>query len=166
MKKEYDDYLVAKYPKIFANRNKSEMESCMYWGFEHGNGWFWLLDRLCKSIQGYIDNNPHLNISQVVADQVKEKFGSLSFYYSGGDKRIDGMVSLAENMSEYICEKCGSTKEVGQTKGWITTLCKECAKDSPTWKQYETVGLESIELNERLHKQKSRRNWISPKVGA
>jgi hypothetical protein len=70
-------------------------------------------------------------------DQIKEKFGGLRFYYSGGDKTIYGMVSLAESLSYRICETCGSTKEIGQTMGWITTLCKECAKESKSWKQYE-----------------------------
>lgn len=59
-------------------------------------------------------------------DQIKEKFGGLRFYYSGGDDAIHGMVSLAESLSYKICEGCGSTKDIGYTKGWITTMCKEC----------------------------------------
>jgi hypothetical protein len=59
-------------------------------------------------------------------DQIKEKFGGLRFYYSGGNKQIDGLVSLAESMSYMICETCGSTTDVGQTKGWISVQCKEC----------------------------------------
>jgi hypothetical protein len=59
-------------------------------------------------------------------DQIKEKFGGLRFYYHGGDKVIDGMTSLAESLSYRICESCGSTKDVGQTQGWIYTVCKSC----------------------------------------
>lgn len=64
-------------------------------------------------------------------DQIKEKFGGLRFYYSGGDDEIAGMVSLAENLSYHICESCGNTKDIGYTKGWITTMCKECYEKNP-----------------------------------
>lgn len=132
MREELDDYLVKKYPKIFADRNASIKESCMAFGFEHDDGWFWLLDQLCGSIQNYIDTNNKYRkldeqIIQVVATQVKEKFGYLCFYYNGGDNYIDGMVSLAESMSHNICERCGTIENVGKTKGsWIFTICKNC----------------------------------------
>jgi len=58
--------------------------------------------------------------------QVKEKFGGLRFYINGGDDYIYGMISLAEDMSYRTCEFCGSTKNIGQTSGWITTICKDC----------------------------------------
>jgi len=78
-------------------------------------------------------------------NQIKEKFGGLRYYYSGGDDTIYGMVSLAESLSYKICETCGSTKDIGQTSGWITTLCKECAKGQRGWKQYDDK-----EENERI----------------
>jgi hypothetical protein len=136
MQKKLDDYLVTKYPKIFIDRYKPPTESCLYFGFEHGDGWFWLLDQLCDSIQNYIDNNNNWKksdeekIPQVVATQVKEKFGTLSFYYNGGDSYTDGMVRMAENMSANICEFCGSTEDVGKTQGWISTICKPCYDNS------------------------------------
>ncbi len=121
-------------------------ETLMCWGFEHGDGWYWLIDNLCASIQGYCDSrnegvkirnearedgarlHPPEEEMQVEAVQVKEKFGSLRFYISGGDDHVYGMIWLAEVMSNTICEQCGSTKEVSQTKsGWIHTLCKDCA---------------------------------------
>jgi hypothetical protein len=80
-------------------------------------------------------------IPQVTVDQVKEKFGSLRFYYSGGDDTIHGMVWLAEHMSYNICENCGSTKNLGSTIGWIKILCEDCANKpnsrgiTPQWKK-------------------------------
>ncbi len=135
MKKELDSYLVEKYPKIFINRYGDMKQTAMCWGFEHGDGWFWLLDQLCNSIQRYIDNQNSFRkesekVSQVVATQVKEKFGTLNFYFSGGDDYIDGMVRMAENMSANICEFCGSTENVGSTQGWISVICKECYENS------------------------------------
>lgn len=127
MTKELDDKLVKKYPKIFVDRNAPMTQTAMCWGFECGDGWYWLIDQLCHSIQKYLNLNPHLKIPQVVATQVKEKYGGLRFYFTGGNDYIDGMVHLAESMSYHICEECGSIKEVGQTGGWIKTLCKKCA---------------------------------------
>lgn len=62
-------------------------------------------------------------VTQVVADQVKEKFGTLRFYYSGGDRTIDGMVRMAEAMSSRVCEVCGIPGK-RTTGGWIRTLCE------------------------------------------
>jgi len=136
MTEKLDSYLVGKYPKIFKNRYSNSTNTSMCWGFEHGDGWFWLLDQLCYSIQSYIDMNNKVclvednKISQVVASQVKEKFGVLNFYYYGGDSYIDGMISMAENMSASICEFCGTTENIGSTKGWISTICKTCYDNS------------------------------------
>jgi len=63
------------------------------------------------------------SIPQVTLDQVKEKFGTLRFYYSGGDEYINGLVSMAESMSGVTCEQCGSPGTTGG-QGWITTLCE------------------------------------------
>ena len=67
---------------------------------------------------------------QVVADQVKEKFGTLRFYYSGGDDFVRGVVSMAESMSALTCEACGSMdKTVKANPGsWIAIRCDKCRK--------------------------------------
>ena len=135
MTEKLDNYLFSKYPKIFVDRYEDMTKTAMCWGFEHGDGWFWILDQLCYSIQNYIDNNNEYRsedkkISQVIATQVKEKFGSLNFYFNGGDEQIDGMVRMAENMSSNTCEFCGSTENVGKTKGWISVICKSCYDSS------------------------------------
>ena len=126
MQKSLQKILFEKYPKIFADKDKSPQETLICFGFECGDGWYWLIDHLCQEIQGYIDNNEHLNICQVVATQVKEKYAGLSFYYYGGDDRIEGMVQLAEHFSYYICEQCGTTENIGCTQGWYSTCCKRC----------------------------------------
>lgn len=129
MTSEKDKYLTETYPKIFVNRYADMKSTAMCWGFETGDGWFWLINNLCKTIQSYIDSNQHLNIPQVIADQVKEKYGGLRFYYHGGDEKIDGMVWLAEHMSYHICEECGATENIGETQSWIRVLCEKCATE-------------------------------------
>jgi hypothetical protein len=125
MKQELDELLCQRYPKMMVNRNSPMQETCMCWGFDCGDGWFNILNQLMGSIQHHLDwkNKNDLVVEQVTLDQVKEKFGTLRFYYSGGDDVIDGMVRLAESMTCVTCEVCGSpgTQNSG---GWITTLCE------------------------------------------
>jgi len=81
-------------------------------------------------IDGDLRTVPEI-IPQVTLDQVKEKFGTLRFYYTGGDDVIDGMVRMAESMSGVMCETCGSpatTEGPEDGFGWIRTECKTCAE--------------------------------------
>ena len=129
MREELDKLLCKRYPAIFAERNGSPMETCMCRGFTHGDGWFVIVDELCGTIQRYLDhmNRTNPTVTQVVATQVKEKFGGLRFYYSGGDEFVRGAVAFAGALSQRTCEECGATTDVGQThRGWIQTLCRKC----------------------------------------
>jgi hypothetical protein len=134
MKQELDRLLCEKYPAMMVNRNGAVTETCMCWGFECGDGWYNILNLLMSNIQHHIDwNNKNFEkgykqykqVPQVTLDQVKEKFGTLRFYYTGGDEYIRGLVSMAESMSAVTCETCGNPGE--QTHGgWIKTTCKPC----------------------------------------
>ena len=60
--------------------------------------------------------------------QVKEKYATLRFYFSGGNERIEDLVDLAERASEQTCEDCGKQ---GRQRGfsWFYTACPEHSKD-------------------------------------
>lgn len=127
MKKELENKLFKRYPKIFVKHSLSPHESPMCFGLECDDGWFWLIDKLCLAIQNYLENNKHLMIPQIEAVQIKEKFGGLRFYVNYVNDGIGGMIAFAECLSYSICERCGSTKDVTQNKkGWIRSLCKIC----------------------------------------
>jgi hypothetical protein len=117
MKQELDDKLVAKYPKIFATVKHTECD----------DGWYRIIDLLCANIQSHTDwwntnRETRPVVEQVVVEQAKEKFGTLRFYYEGGDDQIAGMVRMAEAMSEVTCEVCGHPGTL-RGGGWIKTLC-------------------------------------------
>lgn len=57
MKEELDKQLCERYPKLFAQRGKSMQETAMCWGFECGDGWYNIIDKLCANIQSHIDNH-------------------------------------------------------------------------------------------------------------
>lgn len=175
-----DDYLCKKYPKIFCDRNKSEMESCMHWGLAVGNGWYSLLDNVCCNIQYHIDNPTWIEnketgkfekpekpvCSQVIALQVKEKFGGLRFYTSGGDEYTRALIDDAESLSYSICEQCGRMDDdVGRNrKGWIQTTCREHAHNpddftpnnhSKLGKIWEIVRKDEKEAKEKFEKERA-----------
>ena len=112
MKQENEDYLKQEYPKMFPED---------FWGVECNDGWFNIINMLCRNIQSHLNWKPE--VSQVVVTQAKEKFGSLRFYYDGGDEYVSGLVSMAEAISEVTCEVCGEPGEARQV-GWHKVLCE------------------------------------------
>jgi len=143
MKQSLQEILFTKYPKLFDVSDETRsLNPFPMFGIECGNGWFNIIDCLCGSIQSQIDwsikrndldkkwnkENPE-NLrelkepfKQVIVTQVKEKFGSLRFYYDYGNDKIDAMVSLAESLSAVTCECCGSPGKM-RGKSWLYTAC-------------------------------------------
>lgn len=112
----------------------------MYWGVSCGDGWFSLLDTLCSTVQHHLDwrncegKYEHLaehrsklqtRVPQLVAEQIKEKFGTLRFYCRGGDEYTRGVITMAEAMTHKTCENCGNVGEY-RHHGWVATRCDSC----------------------------------------
>ena len=182
MNEKLDSYLCETYPKLFRERHQSMDKTCMCWGFSHDDGWYNIIETLCRGIQGHIngsrrerfralrynrvlrkmidtgDTAPYIRhissnlgaqwaiesaakalanpdykivtevVPQVTVVQVKEKFGTLRFYYNGGDSVIEGMVGFAEAMSACTCEQCGAPG-VRRGGSWLRTLCDKHAEE-------------------------------------
>lgn len=94
----------------------------MSYGIEAADGWYDLIHALCEKIMAL---DPPEGFK---ADQVKEKFGGLRFYYSHGTKEIGKLVGEAEAESYKTCETCGSKENVtceGRPH-WVRSLCPKC----------------------------------------
>lgn len=139
MDAKLEHQLFNKFPKIFQDATKDMMQSCMCWGICTPNSWYEIIDNMCERLQWDTDNN---NYPQVVADQVKEKFGTLRFYYhldiikklseerlSHNEGHIEGVVAVCEDLTNGICADCGSNKNVTSTRGWVRYLCEDCLKE-------------------------------------
>ena len=94
--------------------DREPITSCGF--FECNNGWFPLIKELMEDIIV-------LGWDRKTC-QVKEKFGTLRIYYSGGDDYIRGLVSMAQAMSGSTCEVCGNTGKF-RGKSWFYTSCDE-----------------------------------------
>ena len=71
----------------------------MCWGIACANGWFDLIDSLCKTIQFGIEQGytPPVRVSQV-----KEKFGTLRFHTRGANEWVQGAIEMARTLSPLI----------------------------------------------------------------
>ena len=109
--------LMAKYPKIMGKCYPTV-----------GDGWLPLLDKLCHFLQFNTDNNNRDGrYPQVVAVQIKEKFGGLRFYVESATSEQYAAIEFAEYLIGSMCEVCG---EPGKriNGGWIQTLCEKHSK--------------------------------------
>jgi hypothetical protein len=190
MNTELQKKLLGKYPKIFTQADKSPQESCMAFGLEVGDGWFNLIDVLCEALTYtystgiFIDEEdgkrlrirPNIDkegkatyffsvkAPQVIADQVKEKFGTLRFYYhleysqdnlslvltkkypqlDDINKRfadyIEGIVHFADIASSKTCEVTGAEGVLQKRGGWWKTISSDAAKTHPY------IGYKPLEL--------------------
>ena len=147
MEAELQQKLYDKYPQLFSNKDKGIKRSCMAWGCEVGNGWYEIISNVCwmieqheRNIDGnrkYLEKNDPERLKtlpeyfSVKFDQVKEKYGGLRLYFSGGDEYVEGLVSMAEAISYTICEVCGNKGQPNKG-GWISTLCESCRVDNKT----------------------------------
>jgi hypothetical protein len=73
--------------------------------------------------------------------QVKEKFGTLRYYFYSNHSDRDSMakcVEEAEELSAVTCELCGDPGSLDREAYWVKTLCPECTttrkvrRDAPT----------------------------------
>ena len=68
----------------------------------------------------------------VKIDQIKSKFSDLRFYYSGGDKKVDGMVTFASYLASKTCEVSGEKGELCSSNGgWYKTLSPKIREENP-----------------------------------
>jgi hypothetical protein len=170
----------------------------MFWGLEVGDGWYDLIDTLCEaltytystSVQVDEEDGKRLGVKpyadsyyfcveppQVIATQVKEKYGTLRFYYREDYNEeimslietgkypdlqriidrysdyINGIVHFAETASGRTCEETGQPGELhatgGTRMGWLKTVSKEHAKTVLADRNY--VPFSEIPKNEETN---------------
>jgi len=150
-----DADLCKDFPALYRDRNAPMQRTAMCWGFSCGDGWHGIIRALSAGIAHAL--SPHVSGGGmkagpggyyecgfiVVVDQVKEKYGTLRFYYHSEPKpgvlaesvdeeyayrvlgEIEGMVAMAERMSSITCENCGN-QGTTNSEGWLSTECVPC----------------------------------------
>lgn len=121
---DFSHYLKANYPDLFKQKTI---------GIWCPQGWTQLVDGLCKYLVAI-----KADISII---QIKEKFGTLRFYYRINPKtnqlgsidkaqldketRIAHVFEFTEYLSSTLCRNDGQPG-TQHASGWLKTLCKNC----------------------------------------
>lgn len=156
MKDELEKALAEKFPFMRRGLSYDEQKEkgCIddlygAFGLDCSNGWYQLIWDMCTEITAAYEAVGES--VDIVVDQVKEKFGTLRFYYhpedqpiaihafdslSGGGfrvwpgsleihKKAAEIVARYEEMSGHVCEICGAPGILRTDLGWVQTLCDE-----------------------------------------
>ncbi len=118
MTPEKEDQLCKDFPILYKDRFEDPKNSLMIFGVECEDGWYDLIYKLSSDLTALNEN--------IVATQVKQKYGTLRFYITSGSDAAYDLIDKAEQLSATVCEKCGSPCGQLIPGGWIYTLCKEC----------------------------------------
>lgn len=80
-----------RFPILFQDNKKPMNQTCMCWGIECPIGWYHIMEQLCTVLEYYnIEFSKNHGIA-IIADQVKEKFGTLRFYFTVREVDKDGV---------------------------------------------------------------------------
>lgn len=127
--------------------NMNEMNTCMYWGCDCGDGWFKPIATLARKTKFLNELGKQYNV-KFVCKQLKEKFGEIRIYsgayqldeneefkpgYEILDKMFQDALDSCEDECSKVCELCGASgghnnENIVQTSGWISYICKKCAR--------------------------------------
>jgi hypothetical protein len=141
MTEEWEKKLVEEFPTFFRDHGGDPRVTCMAFGVCVEKGWFPILFLLCDKIREESAKDSSVDFKFL---QIKEKFGTLRIYGSGGNQSIYDLIHKAEEDSAKVCERCGSTEEaepLPTPTNWIKTHCKACREETRRlWEAKRTGG--------------------------
>ena len=134
MKAELEQQLNKDFPHVFYREaNGRDPFSIFY--FEVGDGSEPLIRKTAEKLEPLfvkqIAEDPEgFKFGYYRTSQIKEKYGILRWYLSGGTDEMYEIVSKAEHESSEVCEQCGAPgKFRGFGTGWFYTACIEHCKE-------------------------------------
>lgn len=93
--------LIQTFPRLFKGKQPRSSS-------EVGQGWYELVKLLCKDIDESLNDE---ELAQFEVLQIKEKFGSLRFYFKASENmrtKIRDLILEAYEKSLFICDQCGA----------------------------------------------------------
>ena len=132
---EYNKILVEKYPFLLP-RNLWTDEPYEDYDYSYTkldsmpNGWRKAFgEQMCKEIAEILKEADWVDKYRIT--QIKEKFGSLCWYYGGVpssiSQKLHDCVNKYGKLSFRTCISCGKPATVMST-GWISPFCDDCSK--------------------------------------
>jgi len=156
---KYGESFMSRFPILFQDRKKSMQETTMCWGIECPKGWYHILEQLCTVLEFQnMEFVKKYNIA-IVADQVKEKFGTLRFYFSvrtvdddgvvitdideNGDLKSDNLTNrLDDNAHRIVADylEMVADKFIGEAEEMTENTCAKCGIPLDKDNKVETEG--------------------------
>ena len=106
MRKELDEKLCKDFPLLYRQRGFSMNESCMYWGFSHGDGWYDIVREMSSKlevlIQKYLDEKKPEDTVCFCGCKIHEHAHALWFKTS----RTDEMYRISSKLGLLIQKQC------------------------------------------------------------
>ena len=150
-RKERNKKIIEKYPFLIPRNSWSGKVSENYdYSYVEGfrDGWHDIFMKLCDVILEEYNKWSQETKDKFYIVDAKEKFGEMRVYFSFSNPRIDDALNIATFLSRYTCMQCGKQPrtifgchKILETRGWITPICKKCAKK-----------LQIGKCNKRFHK--------------
>lgn len=143
MKKEFDDFLVKRYPQLFKERKGDPSKTAMTSGFQCGDGWFNLLNMLCSSIENHIKSivrNNEYNQRQldlITAGKMNEMTDWMRESFEKGELVINKVpdvtvIEVKEKFGELRFSVKGADDRIrgmiNMANSMSSVTCEECGK--------------------------------------
>jgi hypothetical protein len=143
-KRDWRVELIEAYPKLFKAPAVGPERARGYPTCDEG--WRDLLERACARIQAAVEAGG----GSFTASQIKEKFGTLRFYWRGGVSNrgeVEEAIDLAEARSACTCEVCGEEGRLHKSGGTWMTRCPAHAQGTAVDAE---PGFENVVVARRL----------------
>lgn len=85
--------------------------------------------QMCKEIKKALLEDGRKTLKQYRIDQIKEKFGDLRWYDTGGNRQTEKVIAKYGYISYRTCIECGRPAEY-VTNGWIEPYCERCIPEN------------------------------------
>lgn len=123
--------LFERFDQLYRGRHLPDTQNLMCYGFSCGDGWFTLIWHLSEQIEAYCQTHPEA--SDLMAAQVKQKFGELRFYSQPKLWEVEYLIEAARIRSLQTCELTGAPGNLCQRPSVIhcdyQTLSAETAAE-------------------------------------
>lgn len=85
--------------------------------------------QMCKEVKKALLEDGRKTLKRYRIDQIKEKFGGLRWYDTGGNRQVQKVIAKYEYISYRTCIECGRPAEY-VTNGWIEPYCERCIPEN------------------------------------
>ena len=162
-----------RFPILFQNKDKPMTETCMCWGIECPKGWYNILEQLCTELEYSNMESVAKWGMAIVAEQVKEKFGTLRFYFDVRNVDIYGKIDnehqnckLNDVQSKIVHDHLYMFAQhlINEAERMTEDTCADCGEPLTPDNKVETKGWISYICKECNEKRENyRREFIESK---